>query len=122
MRSKTVNDSHLSYLVNHYCYTSYNERGARKYWLLKPIKLPYKTKKAIEVQGDTTIKAGTLVVDAHWYLSTSDAQDRKSYKLMMDAIVTLPVASLVQEHDLEWQRRFRAPGASLRSLTSRTAG
>ena len=79
----------------------------------KPLKLPYKTKKAIKVQGDTTIKTGTLVVDAHWYQSTSDAQDRKSYKLMMDAIVTLPVASLVQEHDLEWQRRFRAPGAEL---------
>ena len=94
-------------------YASYDERGARKYWLLKPLKLPYKTKKAIKVQGDTTIKTGTLVVDAHWYLSTSDAQDRKSYKLMMDAIVTLPVASLVQEHDLEWQRQFRAPGAEL---------
>ena len=45
-------------------YASYDERGARKYWLLKPLKLPYKTKKAIKVQGDTTIKIGTLVVDA----------------------------------------------------------
>ena len=89
------------------------ERGARKYWLLKITKLPHKTKKATKVSGGTTIKTGTLVVEAQWYLSTSDSQDRKSYKLQSDETVTVPVASLVQEHDLQWKRDFRAPDAEL---------
>ena len=54
-----------------------------------------------------TIKKGTLVVDAHWYVSTSGDQMRKSYKLMADEKVTIPVASLVQEHNLEWAREMR---------------
>ena len=65
------------------------------------------------ISGDTTIKTGTLVVEAQWYLSTSDSQDRKSYKLQSDETVTVPVASLVQEHDLQWKRDFRAPDAEL---------
>ena len=71
----------------------------------------YRTKKAIKVTGGTTIKTGTLVVNAQWYLSTSDSQDRKSYKLMANETVTVPVDSLVQEHDLRWLKDFRAPGA-----------
>jgi hypothetical protein len=92
-------------------YASHDERGARKYWLLKVMKLPYKTKKPTKVAGGSTIKTGTLVVDAQWYLSTSDAQTRKSYKLQSAETVTLPVCSLVQEHDLAWEREWRAPGA-----------
>ena len=92
-------------------YASHDERGARKYWLLKVVKRPYKTKKATKVTGGSTIKTGTLVVNAQWYQSTSDAQDRKSYTLVVNETVTVPVASLVQEHDLEWQRVWRAPGA-----------
>ena len=75
------------------------------------MKLPYKTKKPTKVAGGSTIKTGTLVVDAQWYLSTSDAQTRKSYKLQSAETVTLPVCSLVQEHDLAWEREWRAPGA-----------
>ena len=94
-------------------YASFEERGARKYWLLKIVKLPYpyKANKTKAARG-ATIKAGTLVVDAQWYLSTSHSQDRKSYTLL-DEKVTVPVASLVQEHDLAWDRNFRAPGAEL---------
>ena len=58
-----------------------------------------------------TIKTGTLVVDAQWYLSTSDAQNRKSYTLQPAETVTVPVGSLVQEHGLAWERDWRAPGA-----------
>ena len=92
-------------------YASHDERGARKYWLLKVVKQPYKTKKATKVAGDSTIKTGTLVVDAQWYLSTSDAQNRKSYTLQPAETVTVPVGSLVQEHGLAWERDWRAPGA-----------
>jgi len=93
-------------------YASYEERGARKYWLLKIAKPPYKARRAIKVAGGATIKTGTLVVDAQWYLSTSDSQERKSYTLL-DETVSVPVASLVQEHELAWDRNFRAPGAEL---------
>ena len=40
-------------------------------------------------------------------MSTSDSQDRKSYKLLEGEKVTVPVASLVQEHGLEWAREMR---------------
>ena len=45
------------------------------------------------------------------YMSTSDSQDRKSYKLLVGETVTVPLDSLVQEHDLAWKRVWRAPGA-----------
>ena len=67
----------------------------------------YKPKKATKGARGATIKKGTLVVDAHWYVSTSGDQMRKSYKLMADEKVTIPVASLVQEHNLEWAREMR---------------
>ena len=57
--------------------------------------------------GGKTIRKGTLVVTAEWYVSTSDSQDRKSYKLLEGEKVTVPVASLVQEHGLEWAREMR---------------
>ena len=57
--------------------------------------------------GGKTIRKGTLVVTAEWYQSTSDTQDRKSYRLLEGEKVTVPVASLVQEHGLEWARTMR---------------
>ena len=43
------------------------------------------------------------MVDAQWYHSTSDAQNRKSYKVL-DPIVQIPVGALIQEHGLAWVR------------------
>ena len=91
-------------------YASFDERGNRKYWLLRTLSKMYpykKTKKAAKGARGATLKNGTLVVDAHWYVSTSGNQMRKSYKLLADEKVTIPIASLVQEHDLEWERNWR---------------
>ena len=79
------------------CYASFDERGNRKYWLLRTLSkmYPYKPpKKAAKGARGATLKNGTLVVDAHWYVSTSGDQMRKSYKLSADEKVTIPVASL----------------------------
>ena len=38
---------------------------------------------------------------------SSDDQERKSYTLLEGGKVTMPVASLVQEHALEWARDMR---------------
>ena len=46
-------------------------------------------------------------LQAQWYLSNSDNQGVKSYELL-EEIVHIPVASLVQEHGLHWQRESRA--------------
>ena len=95
-------------------YASHEERGARKYWLLRTASKMYSAKKAIKVAGGTTIRKGTKVVDAEWYLSTSDTQERKSYTLLEGEKVTVPVAALVQEHELEWARNMRhATGCEL---------
>ena len=89
-------------------YASFDERGARKYWLLKTKSKAHPAKPAeCKVAGGKTIRKGTLVVTAEWYVSTSDSQDRKSYKLLEGEKVTVPVASLVQEHGLEWAREMR---------------
>jgi hypothetical protein len=39
-------------------------------------------------------------VDAHWYLCTSDDQERKAYKLLCGEgqATVVPVASMVQKH------------------------
>ena len=128
-------------------FASYHERGGRDYWLLltsvrAPIALPpacslsspsthpppfpcfpqgkaYKAKKAIKMAGGTTIQAKAWVVDARWYLSTSDYQGRKSYKLLEEKM-TLAVKSMVQERELAWEREGRA-GAGSESLLSRAS-
>ena len=63
----------------------------------------YQLKKKAAVEGGTTLRADSWVVDAQWYLSTSDAQNRKSYKAL-DRIVQIPVGALIQEHRLAWVR------------------
>ena len=52
-------------------------------------------------------------MDAQWYVSTSDSQDRKSYKLVPGETVVVPVDSLVQEHGLEWEREWQSANAEL---------
>lgn len=44
---------------------------------------------------------------AKWYLSNSDNQEKKSYKLLEDKIVYVPVASMVQETEIGWERQSR---------------
>ena len=88
-------------------YASYREeRGGRSYWLLKT-KSGALTGKTIRVPGGTTISCKTWYVEAQWYLSNSDNQGVKSYELL-EGIVHIPVASLVQEHGLHWHRESRA--------------
>ena len=58
--------------------------------------------------GGTTISKNTWIVDAQWYLSTSDDQGRKSYQLLPE-LVQVPIISLVQEHGLEWAHEGRSP-------------
>ena len=84
-------------------YGAHTERGARPYWLLKLKKVAYQLKKKAVVEGGTTLRTDSWVVDAQWYLSTSDAQNRKSYKLL-EPIVHIPVGALIQEHGLVWAR------------------
>ena len=103
-------------------YASYDELGNRKYWLLCTASkmYVYKPKKAAKGARGATIKKGTLVVDAHWYVSTSSDQMRKSYKLRGDEKVTIPVASLVQEHNLEWAREMRG-GTNCESILANSS-
>ena len=70
--------------------------------------------------GGSTIRTGQWLVAAQWYSSTSDAKGRKSYKLLPE-IVHVPVASLVQEHGLEWHREGRSGGESILSQQSHLA-
>ena len=82
---------------------AHSERGARPYWLLKLKKAAYQLKKKAAVEGGTTLRKDSWVVEAQWYLSTSDEQNRKSYKLL-EPVVQIPVGALIQEHGLEWTR------------------
>ena len=67
--------------------------------------------------GGTTISKNTWIVDAQWYLSTSDDQGRKSYQLLPE-LVQVPIISLVQEHGLEWAHEGRSGGQSILSAES----
>ena len=95
-------------------FASYRERGDRSYWLLRTKSAAEPVKGPIKVAGGTTIRTGTWVVEAQWYLSTSDDQGRKSYKLLPD-LVQVPIVSLVQEHGLEWAHEGRSGGQSILS-------
>ena len=71
-------------------YASYREElGGRDYWLLRTLEGPaVQLKKAVKVPGGTTISAKTWVVKAQWYLSSSDDQRVKSYKLLPERLYT----------------------------------
>ena len=94
-------------------YASYREElGGRDYWLLRTLEGPaVQLKKAVKVPGGTTISAKTWVVKAQWYLSSSDDQRVKSYKLLPE-IVYIPVCSLIQDKELEWSKEGRTGGMS----------
>jgi len=67
------------------------------------------TKKVIKVTAKDVpdIRVGVWVVDAQWYESTSADQERKSYKLLEGVTVHIPVASLIQESEITFDREFR---------------
>ena len=68
-----------------------------------------------------TIAKNQWFVEVQWYLSTSDDQARKSYKLLPE-IAHVPVGALVQEHGLSWEREGRGPsGESILSNASHLA-
>ena len=64
--------------------------GGRKYWLLLA-KSKAKMGETIKVPGGRTIARNQWFVEVQWYLSTSDDQARKSYKLLPE-IAHVPVA------------------------------
>ena len=83
------------------------ELGGRPYWLLLCKNVPYQAPAGLKAHDGATINQGWWVIDAHWYASTSDNQERRSYKLLGDELVHVPVGSLVQEKDLEFDREGR---------------
>ena len=86
---------------------SYHELGGRPYWLLWCKRAPYKAPKGLKAQDGSTIREGTWIIDAHWFASTSDSQERRSYKLLSDELVHVTVASIIQEAELEFDRASR---------------
>ena len=93
------------------------ELGGRDYWLLRTKAEPRVAGKPIKVPGGATIGAKTWVVEAQWYLSSSDDQRIKSYKLLPETVF-IPVCSLVQDTELEWQKEGRGEGNSFLSPKS----
>lgn len=83
--------------------------GGRPYWLLlcKKGAYAYTAPKGLKQEDGSTIRKGTWIIDAHWYASTSESQERRSYKLLGDSLVHVPVQSLVQETDLHFERSSR---------------
>jgi hypothetical protein len=76
------------------------ERGGSYYWLLRTLSSGYKLKQGLKVAG-ATLRKGSWVVDAHWYLCASDDQERKAYKLLCGEgeAAVVPVTSMVQEQE-----------------------
>ena len=92
-------------------YASYREElGGRPYWLLRTKSMAL-TGKTIKVPGGTTIAKNQYYVEAQWYLSSYDSKGCKKYKLL-EEIVHVPVSTLVQEHELEWEHEGRSGNES----------
>ena len=96
---------------------SFFELGGRPYWLIWSKSLPYQAPKApnnLKSDDGATIRGGTWIIDAYWCESTSGNQERRSYKLKnqkkVDGVLQdlplshVPIGSLVQEPDLEFDR------------------
>ena len=93
--------------------------GGRPYWLLKT-KSEAKTGETIRAPGGRTIAKNQWFVEAQWYLSTSDNQGSKRYKLLPE-IVHVPPDTFIQEHELEWSHEGRGDGESILSDASHVA-
>ena len=101
-------------------YASYREElGGRPYWLLLT-KSEALTGKTIKVPGGTTIAKNQYYVEAQWYLSSYDTKGCKKYKLLEET-VHVPVSTLVQEHELEWEHEGRTGGESTLKEVSHAA-
>ena len=101
-------------------FASYAERGERKYWLFLA-KSKGKTGQTIKVAGGRTISRNQWYVEVQWYLSTSDDQGRKSYRLVPET-AHIPIGAIVQEHGLSWDHEGRGPdGENILSKESHLA-
>ena len=90
-------------------YASHREElGGRPYWLLRT-KSKALTGKTIKVPHGTTIAKNQYYVEAQWYLSSYDGKGCKKYKLLEDTAF-VPVTTIIQEHDLEWEHEGRSGG------------
>ena len=75
------------------------------------VKAGYKAPKGLKQQDGKTIREGTWIIDAYWLTSTSENQNRRSYKLERSSppkpeeLSHVPVGSLVQEAalDFDWE-------------------
>ena len=78
-------------------YGGYKEKGNRPYWLVWCIKAPYEAPKGLKANDDSTIRKGTWIFDAYFFASTSEDQERRSYKLLsgLDQVVHLLVKNLL---------------------------
>lgn len=109
---------------------SFLEKGKRPYWLLCAKTAGYKAQAGLKSAAGK-IGAGWWIIDAHWYVCTSDGQDRKSYRLLIEKdkdgndmppeLAHVPVGSLVQEHGLHFQRDFGHSRESILSSESHMA-
>ena len=84
---------------------------ALSYWLLLT-KSKAKTGETIKVPGGRTIAKNQWFVEAQWYISVSDDQGAKRYKLL-DGIVHVPPDAFIQEHELKWLHEGRSSGESI---------
>ena len=87
------------------------ELGGRDYWLLLTKSDAKPAGKPIKVPGGATISSTTWVVEAQWYLSSSDDQRVKSYELLPETVY-VPVCSIIQDMELEWRKEGRSGGKS----------
>ena len=94
---------------------SFLEKGKRPYWLLLVKSKGYQATDTIK-SAVGTIQKDWWIVEGHWYVCTSDGQDRKSYKLLVEKdstgkekppqLVHVTIGALVQEHGLQFERDF----------------
>ena len=70
----------------------------------------HKAPKGLKDGEGNTIRQGTWIIDAYWFTCTSDNQERRSYSLLKSdpvragELTHVPVGSLIQETDLEFDR------------------
>ena len=113
------------------CSGSFLEKGKRPYWLLLAKSKGYKAPPNGYKSAVGKIQAGWWIIDAYWYICTSDVQDRKSYKLLIEEgadgkakppeLVHVTVGSLVQAHGLQFDRDFGHHRESILSNESHLA-
>ena len=94
-------------------YASYREeRGGRPYWLVLRTKSKALAGKTIKVPGGTTIAKNQYYIEAQLVpvehsATTNGTSVQAKYQLLPET-VQVPVSTLVQEHELEWEHEGRS--------------